>query len=154
LKIRPDFASEAAVSQLHISKVAVGCSGLEALRRRQEGRLVSGGSAPSGVSFVPIVTRFRPKRAEELLGGSIYWILQHRLTARQRILRFADSAGDGRTIIELDPELVPVRLHPKRAHQGWRYLPAQDAPADLAEGDVSALLPPPLAQALSELALI
>jgi hypothetical protein len=81
------------VSQLHISKVAVGCSGLEALRRRQAGRL-SGG-------VVPIVTRFRPKRADELLGGSIYWILQHRLTARQLILGFADSPADRRTIIEL-----------------------------------------------------
>lgn len=134
------------VSQLHISKVAVGCSGLEALRRRQEGRLADG--------VVPIVTRFRPKRADELLGGSIYWILQHRLTARQRILGFAEGGEDRRTIITLDPELVPVRPHPKRAHQGWRYLPADDAPADLAEGDVSALLPPPLAQALSALALI
>lgn len=149
-----DFVTATNVSQLHISKVAVGCSGLEALRRRQEGRLVAAASAPSGTSFVPIVTRFRPKRAEELLGGSIYWILQHRLTARQRILGFANSAGDGRTIIELDPELVPVRPHPKRAHQGWRYLPAEDAPADLAEGDAAGLLPPPLAQALSALALI
>lgn len=149
-----DFASEAAVSQLHISKVAVGCSGLEALRRRQEGRLVAAASSGSAGGFVPIVTRFRPKRAEELLGGSIYWILQHRLTARQRILGFVESGTDGRTIIELDPELVPVRPHPKRAHQGWRYLPAQDAPADLSEGDVAGLLPPPLAQALSALALI
>ena len=134
------------MSQLHISKVAVGCSGLEALRRRQEGRL-------SG-SVVPIVTRFRPQRSDELIGGSIYWILQHRLTARQLILGFADSPADRRTIIHLDPVLVPVRPDPKRAHQGWRYLPAQDVPADLAEGDVAALLPPPLAQALSALALI
>ncbi len=52
------------MSNLHISKVAVGCSGLEALRRRQEGRLAGG--------VVPIVTRFRPKRADELIGGSIF----------------------------------------------------------------------------------
>lgn len=135
-----------AVASLHISKVAVGCSGLEALQRRQAGRLADG--------EVPIVTRFRPKRADELVGGSIFWILQHRIAARQRILGFAESEGDRRTIIRLDPELVPVRPQPKRAHQGWRYLPPQDAPADLAEGDDEAALPPALAQTLAALALI
>ena len=134
------------MSNLHISKVAVGCSGLEALRRRQEGRLAGG--------VVPIVTRFRPKRADELIGGSIFWILQHRLTARQTILGFAESVSDRRTIIELDPELVPVRPHPKRAHQGWRYLPAQDVPADLGDGEAVDLLPAGLAQALARLGLV
>ena len=134
------------MSNLNISKVAVGCSGLEALRRRQEARVADG--------VVPIVTRFRPKRADELVGGSIFWILQHRITVRQKILGFAPSEGDRRTIISLDPRLVPVRPQPKRAHQGWRYLAPQDAPDDLAEGDPLAMLPPPLAQALAALALI
>lgn len=134
------------VSSLHISKVAVGCSGLDALRRRQQSRALDG--------VVPITTRFRPKRADELVGGSIFWILQHRITARQRILGFAEAEGEKRTIIRLDPELVPVRPYPKRAHQGWRYLAPQDAPGDLAEGDTAAALPPELAQALAALALI
>jgi hypothetical protein len=134
------------VSQLHISKVAVGCASLDALRRRQAGRVADG--------EVPIVTRFRPKRAEELVGGSIFWILQHRITARQTILGFGESEADRRTIIRLDPQLVPVRLAPKRAHQGWRYLPAADAPGDLGDGGIGAELPPPLVQALSALALI
>jgi hypothetical protein len=103
---------------------------------------------------VPIVTRFRPKRADELVGGSIFWIVKHQITARQLILGFGESPADRRTIIKLDPELVAVRLHPKRAHQGWRYLPAQDAPADVGEGDAAAILPPALAQALGAMALI
>lgn len=140
------LATKQAVSQLHISKVAVGCSSLDALRRRQAARAAQG--------VVPIVTRFRPKRADELVGGSIFWILQHRITARQTILGFDEQAEDRRTIIRLDPELVPVRPAPKRAHQGWRYLPPQDAPGDLAAGDDAALLPPVLAQALAALALI
>ena len=131
---------------LNISKVAVGCASLDALRARQEARR-SGG-------MVPIVTRFRPKRADELIGGSIFWILQHRITARQTILGFAEREDDRRTIIQLDPELVPVRPQPKRAHQGWRYLPPQDAPADMADGDSCAMLPPQLAQTLAALALI
>src|SRR3546814_15877614 len=63
---------------LHISKVAVGCRTFEALRKRQEARLSDG--------VVPITTRFRPTRADELIGGSIYWIVKHRLAARQTIL--------------------------------------------------------------------
>ena len=134
------------MSSLNISKVAVGCASLDALRRRQAARVASG--------IVPIVTRFRPKRADELIGGSIFWILQHRITARQTILGFEEREEDRRTIIRLDPELVPVRPYPKRAHQGWRYLPREDAPADLAEGDVEAELPATLARTLAALALI
>jgi len=134
------------VSSLNISKVGVGCASLDALRKRQAARAAGG--------VVPIVTRFRPKRADELIGGSIFWILQHRITARQTIIGFAEREEDRRTIIQLDPELVPVRPQPKRAHQGWRYLPPQDAPADIADGDALATLPPQLAQTLAALALI
>lgn len=135
------------MSQLHISKVAVGCGSVDALRRRQEGRLRG--------DWVPITTRFRPKRADELVGGSLYWIVKHRLVVRQAILGFGESEGERRTIIRLDPELVPVRALPKRAHQGWRYLSAADAPPDLdGAGDGTAGLPPPLAERLAVLALI
>lgn len=132
--------------QLHLSKVAVRCATIDALRKRQEGRAVSG--------VVPIVTRFRPKRADELIGGSIFWILKHRLAVRQTILGFADS-DDRRTLIQLDPILVPVRARAKRAHQGWRYLDPADAPLDF-DGDDEGLaaMPPMLVVRLSALALI
>ncbi|HYI39707.1 MAG TPA: DUF1489 domain-containing protein [Allosphingosinicella sp.] len=131
---------------LNISKVAVGCASLDALQARQRLRLSEG--------VVPIVTRFRPKRADELIGGSIFWILKHRLAVRQTILGFADS-DDRRTLIRLDPRLVPVRARPKRAHQGWRYLDPADAPADF-DGDDDGLaeMPPMLVVKLSALALI
>ena len=133
--------------QLHLTKVAVGCASLDALRARQEARR-SGG-------VVPIVTRFRPRRADELVGGSIFWIVKHRIAARNVILGFAEREEDRRTIIRLDTELVPVRALPRRAHQGWRYLAAEDAPHDLA-GDGSGLaeLPPELGARLAALALI
>jgi hypothetical protein len=135
------------MSSLHISKVAVGCGSVEALRRRQESRRQNG--------FVPITTRFRPKRAEELIGGSIYWIVKHRIAVRQTIIGFAESEADRRTIIRLAPELVPVRALPRRAHQGWRYLAPGDAPPDLdAAGDGLDALPPQLAEQLAVLALI
>jgi hypothetical protein len=135
------------MSSLHISKVAVGCPSLDALRKRQQSRLSEG--------VVPIVTRFRPKRADELVGGSIYWIVKHRVTARQTILGFGEREEDRRTIIRLDPELVPVRAQPRRAHQGWRYLAAADAPCDLASDESGlAELPPELTARLAALALI
>src|SRR3954470_4792468 len=109
--------------QLHMSKVAVSCAQLETLRRRQESRIRDG--------VVPIVTRFMPKRADELVGGSIYWIVKHRITARQTILGFDRREEDGRPVVRLHPELVLVRALPRRAHQGWRYLAAEDAPLDL-----------------------
>ena len=135
-----------AMSPLHLSKVAVGCASIHTLLRRQASRRQG--------DFVPITTRFRPKRADELIGGSIFWIIKHRIVARQTILGFAE-ASDRRTIIRLHPDLVFVRAAPKRAHQGWRYLAAGDAPADLdGEDDGIMLLPPLLMQRLAGLALI
>jgi hypothetical protein len=131
---------------LNISKVAVGCTSLDVLRKRQQLRVSEG--------IVPIVTRHRPKRADELIGGSLYWIVKHRITARQRIVGFAESA-ERKTIIQLDAEIVPVRAWPKRAHQGWRYLTPDDAPADFdGAEDALAVLPPELLGKLAALALI
>jgi hypothetical protein len=135
------------MSKLNLSKVAVGCASFDALANRQQRRL-SGG-------VVPLVTRFMPKRADELIGGSVYWIVKHRITARQTILGFVSRESDRRTIIHLDPIVVPVRGLPKRAHQGWRYLAAADAPGDLdGDDDGLAALPAALTVRLTALALI
>jgi hypothetical protein len=132
---------------LHMSKVAISCASIETFRRRQEARVRDG--------IVPIVTRFRPTRADELIGGSLYWIIKHRIAARQTILGFEQRPSDRKTIIRLDPELVTVRAVAKRAHQGWRYLSPEDAPPDLGEGEEGLeALPPDLAGKLAVLALI
>ncbi len=135
------------MSLLHMSKVAVSCASVETLKRRLEKRVRDGA--------VPVLTRFMPTRADELVGGSLYWIVKQRLAARQTILGFEVRASDRKTIIRLDPELVPVRALAKRGHQGWRYLAAADAPPDLTEGeDGVADLPPDLVGKLTSLALI
>lgn len=133
---------------LHITKVAVGCGEIETLRARLDGR------AEGGETY--IVTRFRPKQADEVVGGSLYWIIKHRLVARQEILGFADDPDGRRIRIRLATGLVPVRAVPKRAHQGWRYLAHADAPADLGDGEADGLaaLPAHLAAELAVLALI
>lgn len=132
---------------LHISKVAFGCASIETFARRQALREKDG--------MVPLVTRFRPTRADELIGGSVFWIVKHRILARQAILGFALRESDRRTIISLDAQLVPVRATARRAHQGWRYLDAEEAPEDLA-GDETGLaeLPAALTAKLAALALI
>ena len=131
---------------LHLTKVAFGCASLDVLVARLAGR------ADDGATFVD--TRYRPTRHIELVGGSLYWILQHRLVARSRILRF-DEGEQGRCLIRLDADLVPVRARHKRAHQGWRYLAAADAPADFdGADDELAALPPRLAGELAALMLI
>lgn len=130
---------------LHLTKVAVGCASLEALQNRLARR------ASGGVVRVP--TRMRPKRAEELVGGSLHWIVKHRIIARQQILRLEDRS-DGRIDIVCSAELVVVPPMPKRAHQGWRYLEDNDAPAGEGDGSGICNLPPRLYGRLAALALV
>ena len=132
---------------LHLTKVAFGAASVEQLAERLRAR------AAAGPVF--LTTRYLPKRHAEVAGsGSLYWIIRHQLVARSAILTFGDAEG-GRVAIHLDAELVTVQARPKRAHQGWRYLEAADAPADLG-GDASgvAALPTVLMGRLAELALI
>lgn len=132
---------------LNLSKVAVGCSDLAALAGRIASRAEGG--------EVAITTRYRPTRHEEVIGGSLYWIIRHQFVARQRIRGFGQAEGGARTLIRLEADLVPVTPRPRRAHQGWRYLAGKDAPADLAS-DPTGLseLPAELLGALAALALV
>ena len=134
-----------AVPKLNLTKVAFGCRTIEALEKRVVARTRDG--------EVRVVTRMRPKRCDELVGGSLYWIVKHRLVGCQQIVRFEDRS-DGRIDIVCSAELVLIAPSPKRAHQGWRYLEEGSAPA--AEGDGSGLaeLPPRLYGKLATLALV
>jgi hypothetical protein len=130
---------------LHLTKVAVACASYDALAERMQGR------AEAGV--VHIVTRFRPTRHSELIGGSLYWIIKHRLVGRQEILGFGESE-DRRCQIQLSAELKPVLGTPRRAHQGWRYLDAGHAPADLGEWSGDEPLPSRLREELGAIGLL
>lgn len=131
---------------LHMTKVAYGLDSLPALADRIELRESEGGMV--------MTTRYLPKRHEEMVGGSLYWIIKHQLVARSPIIRFGEAEG-GRVAIHLRPELILVQARAKRAHQGWRYLEDKDAPADLGDaGAEIAAMPPDMVGALSDLALI
>ena len=90
---------------------------------------------------------------EELVGGSLHWIVKHRLIGRQRILRFEDRK-DGRIDIVLAGQLELIPATPRRAHQGWRYLEDGDAPGADDDGTGLAELPPQLYGRLAALALV
>ena len=101
-----------------------------------------------------LTTRYLPKRHEEMVGGSLYWIMEHALVGHSPILGFAQT-DDGRWHIRLEPRLILVQPQPRRAHQGWRYLDESDAPPDLdtLEG-ASDVLPPGLVGELAKLGLV
>ena len=133
------------VPKLHLTKVAVGCASLEALQNRIARRVSD--------DVVRVPTRMRPKRMDELIGGSLHWIVKHRIVARQRIVRF-DDRSDGRLDIVCSSELIVVPPKPKRAHQGWRYLEEFDAPSGVDDGSGLSDLPPRLYGKLAALALV
>jgi hypothetical protein len=130
---------------LHLTKVAFGCRTIEALEKRVAARTHGG--------EMRVATRMRPKRMDELVGGSIHWIVKHRLIGRQQILRFEDRK-DGRIDIVLSGSLELIPPSPKRAHQGWRYLEAANVPAQDGDGSGLAELPPLLYSRLAALALL
>lgn len=90
---------------------------------------------------------------DELVGGSLHWIVKHRIIARQEILRFEDRS-DGRIDIVCSAALELVPPKPKRAHQGWRYLEEGEAPTGEDDGTGLSDLPPRMYAKLATLGLV
>lgn len=129
---------------LHLTKIAYGAKSLEEVQEWFE----------RAEPEMRLTTRYLPTRHAELQGGSLYWIFDHALVGRSPILRF-EQREDGRWWIVLERRLIPVEPRARRAHQGWRYLKDEDAPADFGagamEGDV---LPGSLVKDLAKLGLV
>jgi hypothetical protein len=142
---------------LHIIKLCVGCDSIDELREWVSRRAMAAmalGMEPHSEH----VTRMVPKRIDELLdGGSLYWVIRGQVSARQKLLdvvEFTDVDGINRCRLVLGPEVIETMPQPKRPFQGWRYLEAKDAPADLfAEGKASDM-PAELKRELAELGLL
>jgi hypothetical protein len=131
---------------LHMVKLCVGCDSVEDLEGWIESRLESrrrAGEPPEHFH----TTRMVPIRKDELLSeGSLFWVIKGMVQCRQRLLDirpFTDGDGIGRCHLVLEPTVVRTDWLPKRAFQGWRYLKAKEAPADLA-GNRAALVAMPL----------
>ena len=112
-------------------KLIVGAQDLEEYAAWQAGAVMD----YHGVPAVPCWTRFKPKRADDILreGGSLYRVLKSRILCRQRILGFemVETKSHGtRCMILQDPEIVTTVSTPHRPFQGWRYFEDAKAPAD------------------------
>ena len=143
---------------LHLIKLCVGADSIPDLEGwiAAQRRLAERGG---GVYEQFHTTRMVPKRVGELTdGGSLYWVIKGMVAARQPLLEirpFTDGEGISRCHLVLEPVVIPVRPRPCRPFQGWRYLTAEEAPADLGtvEADVSHL-PDKMRKELRELGLI
>lgn len=138
---------------LHLQKLSVGTETPEGLADWQATK-----RAQTADGYPQHITRMWPKRDADLLdGGSIFWVIKGVMLCRQRIIRLDEYMRDGvrYCAIVSDPTLVRVAATPRRAFQGWRYLPACDAPPDLRAGQKNEdPLPTELSQALAEIGVI
>ncbi len=142
------------MAHLNLIKLSVGSKSVESLEEWQASR-----RAVTEDGLPRHVTRMWPKRAEEILtGGSIYWVIQGQIQCRQKLLRLDEVIGqDGirRCAFVLDPEIVRTTTAQKRPFQGWRYLKASDAPADLPQSRLHEdALPAELSAALADIGVL
>ena len=103
-------------------------------------------------------TRMVPKSMGEIVGeGSLYWVIKGRIACRQRIEDiepFTGEDGIQRCHLVFEPVVVPVRPRPCRPFQGWRYLEAKDAPADIKASDAPVDMPDDMREELRALGLL
>ncbi len=142
---------------LHLIKLCVGCDSVEDLEGWIAGELEEK-RGKGAAAEDDHTTRMVPKRVDELVdGGSLYWIIKGGVQCRQRltdIRPFTDAEGIGRCRLILDPQVIRTEWQPRRPFQGWRYLDAKDAPADLAGAGTGEELPLALRRELTELGLL
>lgn len=139
---------------VHLIKLSVGTENVDDLAAWQATR-----RAQTADGLPRHVTRMWPKREAEILaGGSIYWVIKGVVQCRQTVLRLDEHIGqDGirRCAIVLDHEIIRTQSSLKRPFQGWRYLPAMDAPPDLPKGRATEEpLPVELNRALAEIGVL
>ena len=143
---------------LHLVKLSVGAQSIADLEEWIAQRLAS--KRKRGVKAEHVhTTRMMPKRTDELLdGGSLYWVIKGQVAVRQKLVEIrpvTDAEGIARCELVLEPSLVPVMPRPLRPFQGWRYLKAHEAPADITRGTSAvADMPEELRRHLRELGLI
>jgi hypothetical protein len=142
---------------LHLKKLSVGSTSIDGLRAWHEKVL-------SQRQRIVHVTRSFPRRKAEILpsdgqsNGSIFWVIKGKICARQMIedLVEVEREDGGKACgIVLCPGLIPVFEKRHRPFQGWRYLEAKDAPADLPTGtNQSDAMPAEMAEELHDLGLL
>ncbi|CAL78291.1 conserved hypothetical protein [Bradyrhizobium sp. ORS 278] len=144
---------------LHLIKLAVGCESVKELKDWIAERMLAAKKKGLPQQHVH-VTRMTPKRIEDILdGGSLYWVIRGEVAVREKIMGiepFRDGDGIGRCRIIMQPKVIAVSPRPMRPFQGWRYLTAEDAPADLGKATAAGVeaMPEPLRRELRDLGLL
>jgi hypothetical protein len=141
---------------LHLIKLCVGAESIRDLEEWITERLAEKRARGEPVEQFH-TTRMVPNRAEELLdGGSLYWVIKGEIACRQKLLAvrpFVDADGIRRCRLVMEPIVQRVEPRPRGPFQGWRYLPANEAPPDLG-ARADAALPEELRRELRTLGLL
>lgn len=124
---------------LNLIKLCVGIDTVDqlvAFQKRRRGELLAAGLPP----YNRHLTRNFPRRAAEIMEpsdgppGALFWVIRREVRVRQplhAIEEAVDHEGRRCCALVLEPDLIRVDPRPHRPFQGWRYLDAADAPADL-----------------------
>lgn len=130
--------------KVNIIKLIVGSADIDEYAQWQARHEMDYEDSPSGRA-VPCLTRFMPKRGDEILrtGGSLYRVLKSRVVCRQKICGFEMVKTEHKgsmCAIMLEPEIIATVNAPHRPFQGWRYFESAKAPEDrglyvLGQGD-------------------
>lgn len=142
---------------LHLIKLCVGVDTIRELDEWIAERIAQKKKRKEAPEHIH-TTRMMPSRKDELLdGGSLYWVIRGMVACRQPLIDlrgFTDKEGVKRCRIVMQPKLIPIVPRPSRPFQGWRYLNAKEAPADLPKGAKGMTIPEEMRRELSDLGLL
>jgi hypothetical protein len=142
---------------LHLIKLCVGCDSVADLEDWIGQKLKQKKRKKQKPEHIH-TTRMFPKRAEELIGGSLYWVVRGQIACRETIVDVRRASGkDGikRCQVVLDGKVVLVEPRPRAAFQGWRYFEAKDVPRDLSRAAPGASrMPETMRRELRDLGLL
>lgn len=114
---------------MNLLKLSVGIKNIDELRERQ---IFNVNKYKKNIH----ITRLYPKKYEIIKNeGSMFWIINGYISARQKIIDFHKvEHEDGKFYchIILDKNIIDTQVTSHRPFQGWRYLINEKTPKDLA----------------------